>query len=358
MTLEETIAREIGTNGPIGFRKFMEMCLYYPGMGYYTSPSSRIGKTGDYYTSPCVSEVFGQMIARQIVEMWITMDKQPFTIVEMGGGSGKLCSDILHSLKENKSLYKNLRYAFVEKNLLHAKKLLAEFNEKISWYETIEDIGQFEGCLLSNELVDNFSVHQVVMKDELQEIMVNYKDGQFQETLRPANKILANYFKELDVQLPYGLRTEVNLGAIHWLKTIAAKMRRGFVLTIDYGYTSDELYQPCRKSGNMICYYEHQRNYCPYQNIGKQDITAHVNFSALKLWGTKFNLLPLGFTSQAYFLSGLGIGNLKSLKLNSGEAMSAIKSLLWNIGTKIKVFIQHKDIGHARLSGLTVSNKL
>ena len=86
MTLEETIAREIGTNGPIGFRKFMEMCLYYPGMGYYTSPSSRIGKTGDYYTSPCVSEVFGQMIARQIVEMWITMDKQPFTIVEMGGG--------------------------------------------------------------------------------------------------------------------------------------------------------------------------------------------------------------------------------------------------------------------------------
>lgn len=358
MTLEETIALEIGTTGPIGFRKFMEMCLYYPGLGYYTSPSTRIGKNGDYYTSPCVSEVFGQMIARQIVEMWATMGKQPFTIVEMGGGSGKLCSDILHSLKENKSLYKNLRYVFVEKNLLPAKQLLTEFNEKISWHETLGEIGQFEGCLLSNELVDNFSVHQVIMKDELQEIMVAYQNGQFEETLRPANRILVNYFKELGVQLPYGLRTEVNLEAIHWLKTIAAKMRRGFVLTIDYGYTSDELYRPYRKSGNMICYYEHQRNYCPYQNIGKQDITAHINFSALKLWGTKFNLLPLGFTSQAYFLSGLGIGNLQSLKLNSSEAVSAIKSLLWNIGTKIKVFIQHKDIGHARLSGLAVSNKL
>ena len=358
MTLEETIAHEIGNKGPIGFRKFMEMCLYYPGLGYYTSPTPRIGKLGDYYTSPCVSEVFGQMIARQIAEMWVMMDKQPFTIVEMGGGSGKLCSDILHSLKENKPLYKNLQYVFVEKNLLHAKKLLAEFNEKLSWHETLEEIEPFEGCLLSNELVDNFSVYQVVMENELLEVMVDYKDGHFEEVLCPANEFLTDYFKELNVQLTFGLRTEVNLEAIHWLKTIAAKMRKGFVLTIDYGHTSDELYHPYRKSGNMICYYQHQRNYCPYQNIGKQDITAHINFSALKLWGTRFNLLPLGFTSQRYFLSALGIGNLRSLKLNSQDAVDAIKALLWNIGAKINVFIQQKNIGTTRLSGLALSNPL
>ncbi|WP_276501829.1 class I SAM-dependent methyltransferase [Terrimonas pollutisoli] len=358
MSLEETIVHEIGKKGPIGFRKFMEMCLYYPGMGYYTSPTPRIGTPGDYYTSPCISEVFGQMIARQIAEMWIALGKQPFTIVEMGGGSGKLCSDILHALKENKSLYKNLRYVFVEKNLMHARTVLAEFHEKMSWHESLEEIDQFEGCFLSNELVDNFSVHQVLMENQLMEIMVSYKDSCFTEVLHPASKILADYFKKLNVQLPFGLRTEINLQAIHWMKTISAKMRKGFVLTIDYGYTSDELYQPYRKSGNMICYHEHKRNYCPYQNIGKQDITAHINFSALKLWGAKFNLLPLGFTSQAHFLSGLGIGNLRSLKLNSRDAVDAIKALLWNIGTKIKVFIQQKNMNAAYLSGLSLSNPL
>ena len=242
MTLADIIIQRIKKEGPISFRDFMEMALYYPELGYYSSGDEKIGKAGDFYTSSSLTPVFGAMVAKQVEEMWQVLDKHPFTIVEYGAGTGLLCHDILAYLKNNKELFDQLSYSIIEKSpgMRHKQKMHLE--EKVSWYDSIEEAGPISGCVLSNELVDNFSVHQVVMEDQLMEVFVDYKDD-FVEIMRPASTALTDYLRELQVSLPKGFRTEINLEAPKWLEQIAGALTSGFVLTIHYGYSSAELYR-------------------------------------------------------------------------------------------------------------------
>ena len=362
-SLEKIIIREIEQKGPIPFRDFMEMSLYYPDLGYYTSENRRIGTNGDYYTSPWLSSVLGEMLALQIEEMWAILGKEDFTIVEFGGGDGTLCIDILNQLKNNPVLYSRLRYHIIEKK----RRLREEDKKQVpgiqSWHESPDEIGPVKnGCVLSNELLDNLSTSPVVMQDELMEVFVDYNDG-FVETLRPAGSKLKQYFAQLGVRLPNGFRTEVNLEAIEWIRKVAAILEKGFVLTIDYGCPSAELYSTTRSEGTLVCYHRHQVNYSPYQHIGEQDITTHVNFSALQHWGIQNGLECCGFTSQANFLLGLGLTS----HLQQKEIKSTMKSLppsrkammihtfLAGMGRKFKVLIQNKGLQKPRLSGLQFS---
>ena len=356
--LREIITTRIKNEGPLSFRDFMEMSLYYPGLGYYTSGCDKIGKDGDYYTSPWLSSIFGEMLARQMEEMWLALGKEPFTIVEFGGGNGSLCRHILNHLKNNEALYTKLRYCIIEKSgrIPDADKM--QVPEILSWHETIDELPTIaSGCVISNELIDNFSVSQVVVDDQLMEVFVDYQDG-FVEILRPANNDLKNYLEQLQVRLPHGFRTEINLQATEWISKVAALMHKGFVLTIDYGFPSFELYSPQRKTGTLVCYYKHQVNFSPYQHIGEQDITAHVNFSALHHWGKRNQLDCCGFTSQANFLRGLGLTEHLRKKTERAGAVESnhqavmLHTFLAGMGRKFKVMVQSKGLTKPRLSGL------
>jgi SAM-dependent MidA family methyltransferase len=340
----------------------MEMALYYPGLGYYTSAAEKIGKQGDYYTIPYLTNIFGKLVARQLEEMWRLLNKQDFTIVEYGAGPGSLSVDILEQLEQNGALYEKLCYRIIEKSEAMLEKEKNNFTgkqlAKVRWHNSIDEISPVTGCVLANEVVDNFSVHKVVMKNNaLMEVFVDYKND-FIETLKPAPGNLKEYFTQLKVDLPDGYCTEVNLQAIEWIKKISASLDTGFVLTIDYGYPSSELYQANRRLGTMVCYNKHSVNDLPYANIGQQDITTHVNFSALKLWGAKNGLTNCGFTNQSQFLLGLGLTEMfrkieeKERNSYTKKKLLMLHTLLMSMGKKIKVLIQQKGLHHPVLSGL------
>jgi SAM-dependent MidA family methyltransferase len=358
--LSDIIKDRIHREGPISFHDFMEMCLYYPELGYYTSVKDKIGEKGDYYTSSCLSPAFGAMVACQLEEMWRMLGKQPFTIVEYGAGMGFLCHDILDYLKNNRELYDNLNYCIIEKSPAMREKAQIHLHEKVSWHDSINEINSVNGCILSNELLDNFSVHRVVMQDELMEVFVDHSDG-FIEIMKPASKALKEYFAELKVVLPQGFCTEINLEATEWIKEISASLSKGYVLTIDYGYPSYELYREYRHKGTLICYNKHKINDHPYNNIGEQDITTHVNFSALHHWGAKNGLNSCGFTDQAHFLLSLGLEDyLKKIReeqknMDARKVAFLMHTLLVDMGSKFKVLIQEKGTSEQKLSGFRFS---
>ncbi|HEX3935754.1 MAG TPA: class I SAM-dependent methyltransferase, partial [Puia sp.] len=198
----------------------MEMALYYPEYGYYNRPDEQIGQMGDFYTSSNLTPIFGAMIAKQLEEMWRLTGQGQFTIVEYGAGSGLLCRDILAYLENNLPFYGQLHYAIIEKSYSMRKRQEKHLAEKVGWYNSIQELGPVTGCILSNELIDNFAVHQVVMEDDLMEVFVDVKDD-FVEVVRPADQRLKDYLAEFDIRLPKGMRTEINLEARDWLEGIA-----------------------------------------------------------------------------------------------------------------------------------------
>ncbi|MDB5125272.1 MAG: hypothetical protein JWP94_3401 [Mucilaginibacter sp.] len=361
MALSDIIKQKIQSDGPISFRDYMEMALYYPELGYYTGPRNKIGRAGDFFTSSNLTHAFGAMIGKQLEEMWRLMGKEEFTIVEYGAGTGALCGDILSYLKDNHKMYDQLHYAIIEKSPAMREIERSHLNEKVSWHDSIEDVAPVTGSILSNELLDNLSVHRVVMEDELMEVFVDYRDG-FVEILKPASKALKNYLSEQNIMLPKGFHAEINLEAVHWIEKLAASLKKGYVLTIDYGYSAADLVKQHRSQGTLLCYHEHQINDNPYINIASQDITAHVNFTALCHWGLKNGLWCSGLVNQANFLLALGIkdylrktapqgGNIAELAMK--EAMLT-RALLIEMGSKFKVLIQNKGMYGHELSGLNL----
>ncbi|HEY2649135.1 MAG TPA: SAM-dependent methyltransferase [Puia sp.] len=358
MDIGHILENHIGQYGPISFRDFMEAALYYPEHGYYTSNPEIFGSEGDFYTAPLISSVFGEMIATQIGEMWIRLDKKPFTIVEFGAGNGMLSRDILSALQRNDLLYRDLRYCIIEKSPVLRQQQQMILNNQVYWYDDMEQLGDFSGCVFTNEVLDNFSVYQVVMQEQLMELAVDFKDD-FEEILRPADQFLAEYFKDLEIVLNRGFRTEVNLQTNGWIFEIARHLERGFVLTIDYGFSSEDLYlSPQRSTGTLRCYYKHVMNANPYVHIGKQDITAHVNFTSLKNWGEKYGLHFSGYTNQSYFLRALGLAeHLKNRKneinkdSRDDEKIEAIYKLVHEMGCRMKVMVQQKGVRDTKLKG-------
>lgn len=359
MGLAEVIIEKIKNEGPIPFHDFMEMSLYYPGMGYYASTDECTGTNGDFYTSPCLSPVFGVMVGKQLEEMWRLLGKTDFTIVEFGAGKGALCGHIMQYIERtNPELYNLLNYCIVEKSdamRLHEQRNICR--DKVRWYDSLHDMPQVQGCVVSNELVDNLAVHLVEMQDELMEVFVDYKDG-FKEELRPATDSIRQYFAEQNITLHKGYRTEVNLEATQWIQDVSRVLKKGYVLTIDYGYSSTEIYNAQRSKGTLLCYNKHKVTTYPYSDIGRQDITAHVNFTALHHWGQKNGLNLCGYTNQARFLLSLGIldhlnraGEIYGHSDPEKEAFLKY-ALLVDMGDKFKVLIQGKDIPRQKLTGL------
>ncbi len=360
MDLRQRIIERIKSKGAMNFSEYINMCLYDPEMGYYNTERIKLGAKGDYFTSCHVCPSFGATIAGQIEEFWELLGKKDFTLVEFGAGTGLLCADIIDHLKINEELYKGFRYCIIEKSPYMVQIAKSRLSETVEFYEDIESIPYRIDCVISNELLDNFPVHQVIMRDALKEIFVAFQE-ELVEIECTADERLNDYFKELNIELAYGFRTEVNLEALSWLEQIAKRMERGFILTIDYGGTSGELYSKRRSCGTLVCYHEHKVNEKVFERIGDQDITAHVNFSALALWGKKFGLQTCGITDLSLFLLSLGFKQhvrqfVETHYKNLFEAVGAeafiTKTLLLEMGKQYKVLIQSKNIDPPNLKGL------
>jgi SAM-dependent MidA family methyltransferase len=317
--LVEVIRERIRDHGRIPFAEYMDLVLYHPQLGYYNSSREKIGPEGDFYTSPNIHPIFGHLIARQLHQIWETLGHpSPFQIVEMGAGKGLLCADILGYCRDHLyRFYDHILYILAEKSPVSEAKqkaLLAEFSAqgKAGWVNPeglLSEKNHFTGCLLSNELIDSFPVHLVQQEGgKLWEIYVVNRGNAFAEILAPpSTPALEAYLRDYGAPFQEGQRGEINLQALEWIEGVNRSLHRGFVLTIDYGYEAEELYHPSRRQGSLLCYFRHKTSMNPYQRLGYQDITAHVNFSALIRKGETLGLHKAGYAEQYKFLAALGL---------------------------------------------------
>ena len=317
----------------ITFAEYMDMVLYHPEYGYYSSDAIKIGFRGsDFFTSASLGADFGELLAKQFYQMWEILDKPiHFDLVEMGAGQGILASHILNYIQQQyPDFLAAVKYIIVEKSQSlkqEQQQRLQDFS--VDWCN-LEEIPSksINGCFFSNELVDAFPVHQFTLAaGELREIYVTLaelnreiseiqiiRDPLFMEIIgEPSTPQLGEYFKLVEIDLSQntyenGYRSEINLAALNWLGIVADCLERGYVLTIDYGYPAHRYYNPRRSQGTLQCYYQHRHHDNPYINIGQQDITAHVDFTALSSWGERCGLKNMGWTQQGLFLMALGIG--------------------------------------------------
>ncbi len=392
--LEQIIIEKIKKEGPITFETFMDTALYYPGAGYYSSPEATIGIEGDFYTSPHLHPIFGAMICRQLMEMWMLMGRPTeFHAVEIGAGIGYLGKDILDYIfkpsedsalsEEKRDFLKSLRYVIVEpyehfqkrqkgllkellKNPPHPNPLPpGEREHLLSWVKSLNEINDVAGCIFSNELLDAFPVHVVEMEDGLKEIYVAF-DGTrlIEEKHKVDSEKIFSYIETFKIALQEGYRTEINLRIKDWLEEVTALLSEGFILTVDYGYTSREYYSDERTKGTLLCYHKHLFNENPYQLIGEQDVTAHVNFSSLKKWGEELGLKTTGYCAQGTYLTAAGIDEvITELYSDSPDYLSEIskiKGLIMpqGLGESHSVMIQYKGKDLPVLRGFSMRNQV
>ena len=368
--LVAAIASEIVTSGSIPFVRFMELALYHPQFGYYMRPpesgEERIGWSGDFYTSSDVHPLLAKALARQARQIDSLLGHpDPFTVMEMGPGKGLLAKQFLSACQSGSGIFgKRLRYVLVERS--PAMREIQRTNLRtwcheaglVAWVEGVSSVApaSVSGLLFSNELPDAFPVHRIQITEGMtEELHVAYTGTRFVECRRPLTfPPLLRHLKRLNLSLPDGYRTEVNLNALQWMEEVARSIKRGVVITIDYGHTAQDLYGPERMKGTFLCYHEQMASDDPYVRVGQQDMTAHVDFSSLATVGEERGLYVTGFTNQMSFLLGLGVEEMMAeLEPESPELRAAIHLLKpEGMGCTFKVLVQHKGIKRPELDGL------
>jgi SAM-dependent MidA family methyltransferase len=364
--LAAILAERIRSRGPITFAEYMEACLYHPEHGYYAKADQRPRQ--DYFTSVDARPLFGRLLARQLREMWTQLGSpSPFSLVEAGAGTGELAKQILDfAASEWGAFYEALQYVAVERSELRRAAQANVFATHIarghasSAAEIPNEISG--GCIFSNELLDAMPVHRVTRENgELREIYVALDDAGFCEQAEAlSSPELARYFEEQGAPLRERQHAEVCLAATRWIEEAAQKLHRGFVLTIDYGHEAQELYDERHMRGTLLAYECHRASENYFRAPGQQDLTAHVNFSAIDRWGRRAGLFRTGFTSQTNFLLALArSSNFEDLQSDTmdqhqqARARLLFKTLIHpeGMGETFQVLLQHKGIDPPRLAG-------
>ena len=370
MSAESEVRRRIqqrGENGRITFAEFMEIALYWPHGGYYTGREP-VGAHGDYYTSPAVHPTFGALLAVQLFQMWHQLGRPvPFTVLELGAGNGLLCRDInAYATELPEEFAEGLRYMCLDRRLTESIETGTPRTSRV-----LADGLPFKGltgCILSNEYLDAFPVHQVVMTaDGLKEVYVGLDGEELVElTEEPSDPGLAGRLDDLGIELAPGQTAEINLALDRWAQSVASTLERGFVLTIDYGRTANDLYDAeARRRGTLVTYHQHVQTDAPLTLIGRQDITAQVDFTSVARAGEKHGLETLGMVTQREFLVNLGLEQLQrqlrdlSLSPQQMQANRAGSIDLVRPGGlgEFKVLAQGKNVGSPTLWGLERSDE-
>ncbi len=358
------------------FERYMDLCLYHPEFGYYMQGRERTGVAGDYFTSPDLHPVFARLIARQAAEMWEILERPSrFTWAEMGAGRGLFAVDFLHWVEHSRPDFQDaLEYLVVEPGPKQRARVLervtsAGLQTRIRAVSSLEEIAPVSGCLYSNELVDAFPVAVVTRsRGRLKEIYVAAEGDQLLEATGPiSDSTIAAAVARYANQLEEGQRAEVNRRSVLWMASVAEKLARGFVVTIDYGDLAQFLYTPRRPRGTLMAYQGHTASEDFYAAPGEQDLTAHVNFSALIDAGKADGVDTLGLTTQERFLMALGEANQFADLYDPGQtedqklaARLKLKRLIFSgvtedergMGRIFKVLVQGRGVGTAKLTGL------
>ena len=310
-TLEARLRDEIRRRGPIPFADFMRAVLYDPDGGYYSRDGDRIGPAGDFYTAPAAHPAFGALLALQLERCWELLGRpDSFTIVEEGGGKGRLAEDVCSYIRHlTPEFGQAVDYRIAEFGRRGHVIWSADDTEiNIDWNDDATPTEIENGVIISNELYDAWARHRVIQQGStLYELLVDATDGGFIEIIaEPSTPALADRLRQLDVTLPNGSKAEIDLDGPAHLQESAATLRNGFIFTIDYGYPAATLYDGSRREGTLLCYHHHTSSTNPYIRLGKQDITAHVDFTSLARAGEDAGLVTEGLLTQQRYLKKLG----------------------------------------------------
>jgi SAM-dependent MidA family methyltransferase len=313
--LAARIHAEIERDGPITFARFMALALYDPVGGYYRAETARPGREGDFLTAPETHPIFGATLAHAFIEVWERLDRpEPFVLREYGAGTGTLALTVLAGLNAAGSpLAGRLRYEPVEVEPRRLEAIAVRFaaaGRSRALFDAGPRARTIQGVVFANEVLDALPTHRVVgRKGGLREVFVGSREQRFIDVEGdPSTPALADRLGAEGIALADGQRAEVCLAVDSWLSTAAAGLERGVLLLIDYGYPAAELYDPLRRGGGTLRAYLRQRVHDdPYRHVGRQDLTAHVDVSAVERAADAAGLSRLGTTTQAEFLVGLGI---------------------------------------------------
>ena len=316
--LEELIRAEIRARGGVlPFDRFMELALYAPGLGYYVAGAPKFGPGGDFVTAPELSPLFGRCLAVQCAEVLERLGDGE--ILEFGAGSGALAVQILLELESLDRLPEHYRILEPSPDLQERQRAAIQtaaphLLARCDWLTTLPE--RFDGVVIANEVLDAMPVHRFRLgaDGEILEIGVAERDGRLVEVaVAPISPGLIEAVSALHAaglaDTP-GYESEINLRLAPWLSALSSVLERGLALLIDYGYPRAEYYQPDRHMGTLRCHQSHQYHSDPYIQLGLQDITAHVDFTAVAEAGVDAGFKLAGFTTQAHFLIGCGIDRL------------------------------------------------
>lgn len=346
----------------------MELALYHPERGYYSTAPQRSGRAGDFFTSVDVGHVFGELLAVQFAEMWrvwaSTVSSQRFDLVEAGAGNGRLAADILNAAAvHDPRFYSKLQISLVERSPAARAAQAGAFGVHLPKLKhtgaSLPD--RIDGVLYANELLDALPTHVVVMRDTLREIYVDWDGTDLVEREdSPSTAALQAYLDHGDIRLRPGWRVEINLEATRWVADAARRLARGFLLLIDYGHDARELYEASHSGGTLTAYQRHVGGgaSAPWlEDPGSVDMTSHVDLTAVQRVAETEGLDTLVVLDQTYFLLGLGLAD--RLARHEGEAMAALKARLalktlmmpGGLGSVQKVMIFGRGMGRPKLRG-------
>jgi SAM-dependent MidA family methyltransferase len=310
------------SGGWIPFDRYMRQVLYAPGLGYYSAGSAKLGDTatgGDFITAPEISPLFAQALAAQVAQVF---EHTPAHIVEFGAGTGRLAADLMAALRARGVPFE--RYAIVEVSPdLRQRQQQRLSKAPIEWLDAAP--AGFEGVMLANEVLDVMPVRLFARRDgAIVERGVAVQDAALSLIERAASPDLSAAVAEIEHEvgpLPEGYASEIGFEARAWMASVGDWLQRGALLAIDYGFPRREYYHPQRLMGTIMCHYRHHAHADPFWLPGLNDLTAHVDFSAMAEAAHAAGLDILGYTSQAHFL--LNCGLIERLGENHAPASSA-----------------------------------
>jgi len=316
-TPAEIIRREITERGVLPFARFMELALYAPDCGYYEAQKENVGRRGDFYTSVSVGNLFGELLAYQFAE-WLEelrIANCELRIVEAGAHDGRLAADILTWLQLNRpKLFAQIEYGIIEPSARRQewqRETLKPFAPRVRWFFDFENLkiktkkSKLAGIIFSNELLDAMPVHRFGW-DAKSKNWFEWGvaiDGEKFVWEKIQNSEFRIQNSELEAILPDNYTIEVSPAAESWWREAAGVLENGKLLTMDYGLAADELFSPARTNGTLRAYFRHHLNDDILANVGRQDLTAHVNFPAIQKVGEENGLITEQFCAQSKFLT-------------------------------------------------------
>ena len=321
----------IRTTGPMSFARFMGLALYDPDGGYYRADRARPGRAGDFITAPELHPIFGATLAQGVTEVWNLLGRpDPFVVREHGAGEGALATALLKALRDT-PIWPSLRYVPVEvdtRRLSVLAERLADVGLAAVLRLDDDDPTPSDGLVLANEVLDALPVHRVRQRDgTLRELAVTVGDDDalYEIEIEPTTPALADRLAGEGIALVEGQTAEICLALEDWIAAAARPLARGVVLLIDYGAPAADLYDPIRRrDGTLRAYLRHQVHADPYRHVGRQDLSAHVDVTAVERAAHAAGLTTVGITTQAEALMGLGIeARLQAIQADPATTMEA-----------------------------------